>query len=138
MIPRKAAKADLFLFQQIIPRQKVRHRHTEGLPAGFLPQLFVLCAGVGVCHGLPGVVDRPGETLAVCLLRLAPLDPGHIGGLHDGLLAVHPAVGQFSDLSFDPSKGCVEHYFGHCILAFALWCGFVSHQSYINPALILH
>ena len=50
MIPRKAAKADLFLFQQIVPCQIIGHRHAEGLPAGFFPEFFILRAGCGVCH----------------------------------------------------------------------------------------
>ena len=112
----------LIVAEAAVPCQIIGHRHTEGLPAGFLPELFILRTGCGVCHRLLCVVDRLGEALSVCLLRLAPLDPGHIRGLHDGLLTVGPAVGQFSDRAFDLFEGCLEFYFGHLILAFTLYC----------------
>jgi hypothetical protein len=60
-MPRKEAKADLFLFQQIVPRQKIGHRHLEGLPAVLLLQRFILCADLGVCHRQLSIVDRQGR-----------------------------------------------------------------------------
>lgn len=89
----------LLLLQQFLPCIEIRDCHTEGLPADFLREFFIMCPRRRVCHCLPRVVNRFGEALAVCLLGLAPLDVGHIGGLHDGLFAVHHTVGQFSDLA---------------------------------------
>src|SRR6185295_7931243 len=64
----------LFFLKQILPRREIGDRHTEGLPVCLLPEFFIMRPDFGVCHRLAGVEDRLGETLAVCLLRLAPLD----------------------------------------------------------------
>jgi hypothetical protein len=95
MIPRKATKAALFLFQQIVPCKKIGLGYTEGLSAGFLLQLFIMFAGFGIRHRPLCIMDRLVEALGVCLLCFAPFDPGHVGGLHDGLLAVHPRYDSF-------------------------------------------
>src|SRR6476620_5736191 len=59
-------------FQQVIPRQEIGDRHTEGLTFGFPGDLFIMGTDLGIGYGLPGIEDRFPEALAVCLLRFAP------------------------------------------------------------------
>jgi len=80
----------------------------EGAPACFFRGLFILCADVGISHRQAGVGHGLLETLAVLLLGLAPLDPGHIGGLHEGLPAVHATVGHISHLAAQLPKRWIQ------------------------------
>src|SRR5688500_18831002 len=72
----------LMFLQQILPLEKIGHRHTEGLPVGFLPDLFIMRTDVRDCHYLTGVEDRLPKALP---RLLTPLDFGYIWEQHKGL-----------------------------------------------------
>ena len=73
------------------------------------------------------------------LLRLAPLDFRHIGGLHDGLLAVRPAVRPITHLTAHPPDTRVKNYLDHANLRFLRALDLVTNltiilkQSCIDP-----
>src|SRR5688572_10088362 len=119
--PGTAAGAQLFL-QQILPRTEIGYRHTEGLPVGFLPELFVMRPEFWVCHCCSGVGNGFSKALAVRLLCIAPLDLRHVGGLHECLLAARIAVGINSHRTAHAFYRWMKPYFDHVCRTFPDCC----------------
>jgi hypothetical protein len=57
----------MLVFEKILSRIGIRDRHTEGLPAGFFPDLFIVCTDLRVRHCLT-------EALLLLLLCIVPFD----------------------------------------------------------------
>ena len=128
----------LRFLQQVLPLKEIGNSHAEGLPACFFCSLFIVCTDSGIIHRHPCVDDRLPEALAVRLLRPAPLDIGHIGRLHDRLLAIRPAISKCSHLAAHTLNGWVEDYFNHGSLYFLISWFFSANKFYMNSTFILY
>ena len=72
-----------------------------------------MCADLRVCHRLLGVGNRLCKAPTLSFLRLGSLDPGHVGGLHQGLFAIHLAVRVYAHLAGHACNGWVKSYFDY-------------------------
>ena len=91
------------------------HQHTEWLPICLHGHLLIIGTDLGIRHGLPGIEDRLAEACPVRFLRLAPFDFGHVGGLHNGLLAIHATIGPVSHFAPERQKTRLKDHFHHSL-----------------------
>jgi len=122
--------AHVFLPEKVIAMVNVvGHSHVEGtlgVPALLQRHLDVDWADVRVGDHSGAIFGGFAQSLALLLLRRAPLDPLHIGRLiHRHFAVVGAAEDQVAHLPGKPFDDRMKSYFFHIVLAFG-WMMFFA------------